>query len=242
MQRFAALAGMAVAMSLLSVSCGKDAAVSGADPADSLNAFVEGLIVPELDSFEVTLTRGPEVLRAFTKEGYFQFSEVPYGMYVLDVSRKGYGGYRSLTTVRMGQNAIGAIKMQSIPWPLQSVYPSDTLEIESERTLAQVQFRFARKMDRQTVERALRVEPPLSFDLVWDDDLTFAEDLHLDFTRSGMAFGIPYTVTLDTSARTVASGRMEYSVSVTLVNLIPVGIGNELAYVGMGQSDFDQVL
>lgn len=231
--RFAAL-GIGLAVCLMAASCGKEETGIAVQGADSLRAFVEGMIVPERDSFDVVLTRGDGELRTRSHAGYFQFSGVPYGMYILDVSGKGYGGFRRLISIRERNYYQGGISMETVPWPLEKVYPSDSMVFTTDRLSGLVQFGFSRKMNRQSVEQALHVNPSIPYELTWEERRQFddlGDNLTLSVNLNAMEYGRAYTVALDTSAETGLGANLERPVSRTLINRIATS-GNGLAVVG----------
>ena len=213
------MAGLFLA-GIMTVSCADDEAAAPLQEADSLKAVVEGLVLPANAKATVTLSRGDTVLSAVTRDGYFQAAGIDYGMYIMDVKAPGHGGARSMVIISAKRVYLEERLQENVPWPVSRISPSDSLVFVSNRQDSTVQVVSARYMDRASVEKAFRIDPPSKFRLEWNPRVQ-AEDLlgdilSITFFPADLDFGKSYRVTLDSSAATEDGDRLEDTLRYTV--------------------------
>ncbi len=214
------LTAATAASALSALSCKEESAYLGPS-ADTLTAVVEGYLQPESDSFEITLSRGGIEAKTVSHGGYFQLADIPFGLYVLDASAKGYGGYRQLLAVGQRHVLVTIRRMYPYPWPVAQISPSDTLILKSDFSTPALSIRFSRSMDRATVERAISIDPSVPYRLEWDtrsgfDDLS--EVIFVDLDPADVAPGRTYLLKLDTTAKTLDGAPLERPIRIPVVN------------------------
>ena len=213
-----ALAAMLLSGTML-VSCDSDRAVTPGPALDSLTAVVEGFVLPEADSFQVTLSRGASSLKSVSHEGYFQFKDVEYGLYILIVTADGYGEYRRSVIVGQEHIFLDGIQLGRLPWPITQWLPSDSIVLQSESGSAQMQIQFSRDMDKHSVEAALSVEPSVPFRVEWAPERNVLGDfLYISFEPDALAKNVKYVLTLAPSAKTLDGASLEAKVEYSIVD------------------------
>lgn len=219
------VAGLFLAGSM-TVSCSGDEAVAPRQDIDSLKAVVEGLVLPANAKATVTLSRGDTVVSTVTRDGYFQAAGIEYGLYIMDVKAPGYGGARSMVRISSRRAYVEERLQEDVPWPVSRISPSDSLILGSSRQDSMVEVIFARYMDRASVEKAFRIDPPSKFRLEWNPrgpvEDYMGDILLVTFFPSDLDFGKSYRVALDSSAATEEGdrldGTLEYTVRRTVAN------------------------
>lgn len=201
------------------VSCESERSFSPGPARDSLTAVVEGVVLPESDSFQVVLSRGESVIRTVSREGYFQFKDVEYGLYILSVTADGYGEYRSLVTVGDDHVFLDRIRIGKLPWPISQWTPSDSLVQQSMSGSSRMVVQFSRNMDRQSVEGALSINPDVPFQLEWEPDWDFLGDvLYVSFETGALAKDVRHVLTLAASAKTLSGLPLEAKVEYPVID------------------------
>lgn len=178
--------------------------------SDSSQAAVEGFVNPSHVEAKVYLSRGGDVDSTVTRDGWFQLEGVDFGLYVLDVGREGYGSDRRLVVVDRPRVTLGELRLEPHPWPIASIEPRDSLVMRRSTDVG-VMLRFSHPMDRASVEKALKIEPPLAVDTDWEEPgfPFYGDYLAIRLHPADMEPGRVYKVTLDTSARTNGGQALE---------------------------------
>lgn len=209
-----ALLSAACALGCLVLSCGTDhvSAPATTGSGDSLKAVVEGLVLPIEQEADIMLTRGDSTIRTITRKGNFQLPNVDYGLYILDVRAKGYGGRRTYLSVNSKHVLTGPIQLVKLPWPVSFMDPQDSLVFSTSGRDSIVTIEFAYPMDRSSVEAALDIEPKVDMDIKWGGPSVrsdFGETVRITLPMSVLAIGKKYQLTLDTSAKTAEGQYLE---------------------------------
>lgn len=201
------------------VSCESDRSLAPAPARDSLTAVVEGVVLPEYDSFQVVLSRGDFSIKTVSREGYFQFKDVEYGLYILSVTADGYGEYRSLVTVGDDHVFLNRIRIGKLPWPISQWLPSDSLVHQSSSGSSRIELQFSRAMDRQSVETALSINPIVPFQVEWDPDrIDLGDVLYVSFDAYALAKDVRHVLTLAASAKTSSGLPLEAKVEYPVID------------------------
>lgn len=234
-------AALALCGALFFSSCRDEGTVGPSRAGDFSTAIVEGLVLPEEADFTVTLGRGDSVVSTRTHGGYFQFRDIDYGLYILDIAGKGYGGFRQAVEVGEAHVGLGPYRLASVPWPLRQVIPSDSLVLSKTFVPAALALEFSRPMDKGSVESALSVAPSVPFSVHWEAPEaagSLNQALRVEFAQADLRKDVVYRLSLGTEARTLAGARLERPLEYAIVNHLAALGKNDLVAFPLGSQSF----
>ena len=139
-------------------------------PEEKEVAIISGVIDPPRSKAMVYLRDAALIdsVRCDSVTGGYQFRNIPFGVYTLEVKAKGFGAVHKLITVDYKIKSCGTVILSRYPSQIQQVTPEDSSTvprfskiITSSDTVVNIEIRFSERMDTASVAAALSTTPEL---------------------------------------------------------------------------------
>ena len=197
-----ALILMAV-FSLVTLNCSEKTITNNYYTYPSAESAIVGIVHPAESKAMVTACMAiPVASTEIDTNGYFKISGLPAGTYSLLVQADGYSDYStSWPYIRLSGEetaVVDTIYLVSIHDLVASAYPSDGAQ--GVNTREQIRITFRRGMNRQNVEGAFSVDPPMEGEFRWSQDPRTGATFLQFLPSESWATNTTYTVTIDTTA------------------------------------------
>lgn len=141
--------------------------------------------------------------------GYFLIGGLKPGACVLAMRAKNYGTSQITVSLLGGDNEVRDILLQPLPYPVTGVSP--TIQSQWNSLSSIVMISFALPMDTGTTNKAFGVSPSVDGVIVWSSDF-----MQLQFRPNTVLLpATTYTVTIDSSARSLDSQRIEFAMNLS---------------------------
>ena len=140
---------------------------------DLLHADLIGKVIPKDSKAKVTISQVEVIDSAEISpvDGSFAFSNLRAGNYNITISAENYRIYKKENYMLQGGSIIylGDIKLSTVPDLIDSFYPEDKGEVVYDWRYGRitVSILFTKPMDRESVEKAFSVEPPVEGIFDW---------------------------------------------------------------------------
>lgn len=163
------------ALLLLSLACTKtvEKIISPESEKDSDKGSIVGL-VKQSDSQALVVVRQAvplDTVRIDPATGQFRIEKLTPGNYDLSIKAAGYGTcwVRGITVSRGAVSWVGEIALARVPDLVSAFYPADQSEVVFDKSSSQlsISIAFNTEMDRESVEKAFRTDPPTEGLFFW---------------------------------------------------------------------------
>ncbi len=187
---------------LLIFSCSKKNITNNYYPSPDKGAIVGIVSVADVQ-IEVKVYQGIEIAHTYAdSNGYFRISELPAGSYSLVVKAADYMDYESSIWVPGGNIvSVDTIFLISIHDLVTMVWPYDGTDEVGVN--AEIRIAFRRGMNKNSVEEAIQIDPPLDGRFVWYGTSRLGKVEYREmyfFPTGGLATNTKYQITIDTMA------------------------------------------
>ncbi len=215
-------------------SCESNGVSSLNSSNDTLTATVEGLALTHHGEAEAILMRGDTVSRTMTHNGYFQFTGIDFGLYILEVRENGHGGNRELVSIDNRHVIVSSISIPDYPWPIASINPQDSLVFPNNFRDSTIDISFVALMDHASVEAGLHSDPSMGIKTAWGASQGFdpiGETLRLTLSISTLNPGTRAKLTLAGSAQTRDGNRLDSLITIWIINKLDSTTQNPIGRV-----------
>jgi len=174
-----------------------------------------GLVSPPNSNARVSAWQGIEIASTYidTTTGYFKISELPIGTYSIKVEAEGYETYESKPIYMVyngGTTSIEKITLAPYPNLIAKVTPNNGAVNVS--VTYPITIQFLKPMNRQSVEEAFKIEPPVEGKLTWDYEWRlspYSYNTYFEFKPTySYKPNTVYTVILDTTAHDTSGAHL----------------------------------
>lgn len=172
---------------------------------------ISGRIIPIDIQSTVVIKNGQDTYSTTTDvDGIFEFTDLTPGYYLLTASADGFGKVERSFDLNDGESSyLGDIYLADLPYPIKYINPSDGSMNVSIPSYFEIVIRFDTRIDTATIRTSVSIDPPISNE-GYDFSVRNNYNYSILSLTGNFSHGQQYTVTLDTSLKTMYHESLEF--------------------------------
>jgi hypothetical protein len=146
-------------------------------------------------------------------DGYFKLRDIDAGTYTLKIQALHYGS-QEIAQIHVDEGEghdVGTIQLSAMPYPLTMVSPPDDAREVSVSSGNVIIFGFNEQMNIESVKNSFSIVPSVENLTITAQSPNPLNEIQYFYIRGNFQLGTSYTLTMDSTAQTLAGELMEFS-------------------------------